>query len=42
MLKLTECEGRPVAKISDEPGKSICRDEDYLDQLRNAFNLANE
>ncbi|WP_425272505.1 nicotinate phosphoribosyltransferase [Photobacterium leiognathi] len=42
VLKLTECEGRPVAKISDEPGKSICRDEDYLDQLRSAFNLANQ
>ena len=42
VLKLTECEGRPVAKISDEPGKSICRDENYLDQLRTAFQLVNE
>ncbi|PSW14815.1 nicotinate phosphoribosyltransferase [Photobacterium sanctipauli] len=39
VIKLTECEGRPVAKISDEPGKSICRDEGYLSQLRQAFNL---
>ncbi|AJR08616.1 nicotinate phosphoribosyltransferase [Photobacterium gaetbulicola] len=39
VLKLTECEGRPVAKISDEPGKSICRDEDYLSQLRQAFKV---
>lgn len=39
VLKLTECEGRPVAKISDEPGKSICRDEDYLSQLRQAFKI---
>ncbi|KKC98545.1 nicotinate phosphoribosyltransferase [Photobacterium halotolerans] len=42
VLKLTECEGRPVAKISDEPGKSICQDEAYLDQLRAAFKLAND
>ncbi|QUJ68834.1 nicotinate phosphoribosyltransferase [Photobacterium sp. GJ3] len=42
VLKLTECEGRPVAKISDEPGKSICQDEAYLDQLREAFKIAND
>ncbi|WP_027252197.1 nicotinate phosphoribosyltransferase [Photobacterium halotolerans] len=42
VLKLTECEGRPVAKISDEPGKSICQDEEYLGQLREAFKLAND
>ncbi len=41
VLKLTECQGRPVAKISDEPGKIMCRDEDYLDQLRTAFKIAN-
>ncbi|OAN17937.1 nicotinate phosphoribosyltransferase [Photobacterium jeanii] len=40
VLKLTECEGRPVAKISDEPGKSMCRDEAYLSQLRQAFDIA--
>ncbi|MDX1301734.1 nicotinate phosphoribosyltransferase [Photobacterium sp.] len=40
VLKLTECEGRPVAKISDEPAKSICRDEAYLNQLRRAFKIS--
>ncbi|WP_086983219.1 nicotinate phosphoribosyltransferase [Vibrio aphrogenes] len=40
VLKLTACQGRPVAKISDEPGKSMCRDEDYLRQLKQAFHLA--
>ncbi|OZS42601.1 nicotinate phosphoribosyltransferase [Photobacterium sanguinicancri] len=40
VLKLTQCEGRPVAKISDEPGKSMCRDEGYLSQLRQAFDVA--
>ncbi|MGF1703414.1 nicotinate phosphoribosyltransferase [Photobacterium makurazakiensis] len=39
VIKLTECEGRPVAKISDEPGKSICRDENYLTRLRQAFKI---
>ncbi|WP_299018743.1 nicotinate phosphoribosyltransferase [uncultured Photobacterium sp.] len=41
VIKLTECEGRPVAKISDEPGKSICHDEEYLSQLRQAFKIVN-
>ncbi|MCW8330914.1 nicotinate phosphoribosyltransferase [Photobacterium sp. SDRW27] len=41
VIKLTECEGRPVAKISDEPGKSICHDEAYLSKLRSAFKIAN-
>jgi nicotinate phosphoribosyltransferase len=41
VLKLTQCEGRPVAKISDEPGKIMCRDENYLSQLRQAFKIAN-
>ncbi|WP_036800691.1 nicotinate phosphoribosyltransferase [Photobacterium marinum] len=40
VIKLTECEGRPVAKISDEPGKSICHDEEYLSRLRHAFKIA--
>lgn len=40
VLKLTACQGKPVAKISDEPGKSMCKDEDYLQQLRQAFQLA--
>ncbi|MGF1684242.1 nicotinate phosphoribosyltransferase [Photobacterium minamisatsumaniensis] len=39
VIKLTECEGRPVAKISDEPGKSICQDESYLTRLRQAFKI---
>ncbi|WP_431305839.1 nicotinate phosphoribosyltransferase [Vibrio rumoiensis] len=39
VLKLTSCQGKPVAKISDEPGKSICRDESYLLRLKQAFQL---
>ncbi len=40
VLKLTHCQGKPVAKISDEPGKSLCRDERYLLKLKQAFHLA--
>jgi nicotinate phosphoribosyltransferase len=39
VLKLTACEGRPVAKISDEPGKIMCRDLSYLEALKDAFSL---
>lgn len=40
VLKLTACEGRPVAKISDEPGKIMCRDVGYLNELKAAFRLS--
>lgn len=40
VLKLTACQGKPVAKISDEPGKSMCRDKVYLQALKQAFHLA--
>ncbi|EEY70905.1 Nicotinate phosphoribosyltransferase [Grimontia hollisae] len=39
VIKLVTCNGKPVAKISDEPGKSICRDASYLDALKKAFNI---
>lgn len=39
VIKLVSCNGKPVAKISDEPNKSICRDTKYLAELRRAFNL---
>ncbi len=39
VLKLVSCNGKPVAKISDEPGKSICRDTGYLSELKRAFGM---
>ena len=33
VMKITECNGAPVAKISDSPGKGMCRDNDYVDYL---------
>lgn len=37
VVKLVEFEGKPVAKISDDPGKGMCRDQNYLDYLRKVF-----
>ena len=33
VMKVTECNGSPVAKISDSPGKGMCRDSAYVDYL---------
>lgn len=37
VVKLVECNGRPVAKISDNPAKTMCKDEEYLAYLRRAI-----
>ncbi len=37
VIKMTSCNGRPVAKLSDSPGKTMCRDNAYLDYLRRVF-----
>jgi nicotinate phosphoribosyltransferase len=37
VMKLVECNGRPVAKLSDSPGKAMCDDETYLAYLRRTF-----
>ncbi len=37
VIKMTSCNGRPVAKLSDSPGKTMCRDDAYLDYLRRVF-----
>ncbi len=34
VIKLQYVNGRPVAKLSDIPGKAMCRDEDYLKYLK--------
>jgi len=36
VIKLQYVNGRPVAKLSDNPGKSMSQDEEYLEYLRNA------
>jgi len=37
VIKMTECNGQPVAKISDSPGKSMCRDAQYVRYLAKVF-----
>ncbi|MGE0876049.1 MAG: nicotinate phosphoribosyltransferase [Burkholderiales bacterium] len=39
VIKMTECNGQPVAKVSDAPGKTISTDEGYLRYLRQVFGL---
>ncbi len=37
VMKLIECNGQPVAKLSDSPGKTLCEDETFLAYLRQVF-----
>lgn len=37
VIKMTYCQGSPVAKLSDSPGKQMCRDQEYLDRLTHIF-----
>jgi nicotinate phosphoribosyltransferase len=34
VIKMTHCNGKPVAKISDSPGKGMCEDYEYLTYLK--------
>ena len=36
VIKLQYVNGRPVAKLSDVPGKEMCRDENYMKYLRSS------
>ena len=33
VIKLIECNGAPVAKISDDPGKGMCKDQSYISYI---------
>jgi nicotinate phosphoribosyltransferase len=39
VMKLVSCNGQPVAKLSDSPGKTICDDETFLAYLRQVFRI---
>lgn len=39
VIKMTRCNGQPVAKISDSPGKTMIDDLGYLAYLRQVFGL---
>jgi nicotinate phosphoribosyltransferase len=40
VMKLTTCNGQPVAKISDSPGKALCTDPTFLAYFRQVFHQA--
>ncbi len=39
VIKLQYVNGRPVAKLSDTPGKAMCQDEEYLDYLQRSVDF---
>jgi len=39
VIKLQTVNGRAVAKLSDTPGKSMCRDEEYLEYLKRSVDF---
>jgi nicotinate phosphoribosyltransferase len=39
VMKLFRCNGQPVAKLSDTPGKTLCEDTTFLAYLRQVFNI---
>ena len=40
VIKMTRCNGQPVAKLSDTPSKNMCDDEKYLAYLRQVFDIS--
>ncbi|HMW56265.1 MAG: nicotinate phosphoribosyltransferase [Candidatus Accumulibacter phosphatis] len=38
VMKIMACNGQPVAKLSDSPGKTLCEDGTFLAYLRQVFN----
>lgn len=38
VMKVTECNGLPVAKLSDCEGKNMCKDPEYIDYLKRTIN----
>ncbi|KPI87952.1 putative Nicotinate phosphoribosyltransferase [Leptomonas seymouri] len=39
VMKMVRCQGKPVAKVSDSPGKSMCQDQAYVEKLMEVFNV---
>lgn len=42
VIKMVSCNGQPVAKISDSPGKTQCRDASFVSYLKHVFNVESE
>jgi nicotinate phosphoribosyltransferase len=39
VIKMTKCNERPVAKISDSAGKTMCKDDGYVNYLKSVFQI---
>jgi len=39
VFKMTRCNGKPVAKLSDDAGKGLCEDAEYIDYLMKTVNV---
>ncbi|MEN9559839.1 MAG: nicotinate phosphoribosyltransferase [Pseudomonadota bacterium] len=39
VIKMVRCNGQPVAKVSDTPGKTMCEDVAYLSYLKQVFEI---
>lgn len=39
VMKLQKCNGKPVAKISDEVAKAQCQDKEYLQHIKEVFEI---
>lgn len=39
VIKMVHCNGQPVAKLTDSPGKGMCDDKAYLAYLRQVFGI---
>lgn len=39
VMKMTECNGQPVAKISDSAGKQMCENDVFLKNLRRVYDI---
>jgi nicotinate phosphoribosyltransferase len=40
VIKMVRANGQPVAKVSDEPGKSMCEDDDYFLKVAKTYGIA--
>lgn len=39
VMKIVECNGQPVAKLSDSSGKAMCNDDSYVAKLKAIYNI---
>ncbi|MDY6935405.1 MAG: nicotinate phosphoribosyltransferase [Spirochaetota bacterium] len=39
VIKMVRCNGQPVVKLSDSPGKSMCDDESYVEYIKKIFRI---